>query len=147
MCALFWSLALASCAGPTIKAPNATPCTAAGRLYLGLDCSEINTGKISSLSYQEGIDFLEPQGVRECVPVPGFSVCADDQSVGEAVKLEARAGAIIESDDDFTAQKSAFEQACEELHDRCTPEMRAPFSAAYEQVQSLLIRAVHKKGL
>lgn len=145
--ALTSSLILISCAGPKIKSPNATPCTAAGRLWAGMDCAETNTGRISSLSYREAIDFLEPQPERECVPVPGFNVCADDQTKGVKVKLAARAGAITESDDDFTAQKNAFEQACVELKNRCTPEMRAPFELPYERAHSLLRNAYKKAGL
>lgn len=141
----FWFLV--ACAGPKIQAPNAVFCTASGHLFVGLDCAETNTGRISALSYLETIDFLEPQHERECVPVPGFNVCADNQDQGLKVKLPARAGAVMESDADFTAQKNAFEKACVELGNRCTPEMRAPFELPYEIVHKLLFNAYKKKAL
>lgn len=138
---------LASCAGPNISTPNTTQCTAAGHLFLGTDCATTNTGAMSSLSYTEAIDFLEPQTERTCVPVPGFSVCSDNQSSGVKVKLAARAGAVSESDDDFTRQKTAFEQACVELKDRCTPEMKAAFHSNTAGISSILSNVRKKMGL
>lgn len=76
------------------------------------------------------IDFLEPQPERSCVPVPGFAVCADDQRTGVKVSLPARAGAVMEPDDDFTDLKTALEQACTELKDRCTTEIKTALAKA-----------------
>lgn len=85
--------------------------------------AETNTPKTGDLSLSELIDFIEPQSERECVPVPGFSVCADDQSHGEKVKLPARAGAVMRSAEDEMKLHTAVEQACRDLGNHCKYEI------------------------
>ncbi len=128
------TLLLVSCAGPKIKDPDTKVCTVAGIIGAGLDCATTNTGKISSMDFYQMVDFLEPQKERPDPDHPGQ-------------KLPARAGAIIISDEDYTAKKEAFEQACVELKNRCTPQMKAAFTTPTANVDALLDRAKKKKGL
>lgn len=141
--ALFLSPLLLSCS--TVPIPNSKEGTVAGVVQAGMDFAETNTGKIHELSMQEMFDFLEPQNARRCVPVPGFNVCADDQTQGQPVDLPARAGALCRSDDDFTAQKIAVEQACALLKNRCTPEMKEEISRVYGNSKQLLKNSQRKK--
>lgn len=144
-------MALSSCAGPQVKTPDANFCTVAGIFQAGIDCATTNSGSISSLDFMEFVDFLEPQPERTCVQKPGFNVCASDQSKGKKVTLPARAGAIMESDDDLTAMKTALEQACVELKDRCVPEMKAIVAAVGAKLEAVRAalhpQAAKKKGL
>lgn len=87
----------------------------------GLWAETIGTAT-GEMSLSELIDFIEPQSERECAPIPGFSVCADDQS-GIKIRLPARGGAVLQSADDFNKNKTALEQACRLLGNRCSFEI------------------------
>lgn len=88
---------LAGC--KSISVPDVRECSVAGIFQAGAICATTNSGKLSEMNVQEFIAWLEP--------APG------------------RAGAVCRSDEDFTKQKTALEQACVLLKDRCTPEMKA----------------------
>jgi len=88
--------------------------------------AETNTSATGDLTFSEMIDFIEPQAERTCVPVPGFPVCADDQTQGTPVTLPARSGAIMQSTDDWGKNKTALEQLCRQAGSSCS----------YEAVQS-----------
>lgn len=129
-CALFWYLALLSgCAGVTT--PNTRECTVAGIVQAGMDCAMTNTGEISEMTFEEMVEWLEPQPER-VDPVTGKT-------------LPARAGAVCRSDDDFTRQKIALEQACELLKSRCTPELKAAIARNAGNVENLLRNSRAKK--
>lgn len=89
-----------------VQVPNSTDCTVAGQLANGMICAETNTGKTSTLTFDQTIEFLEPQAAD---PVK---------------KLPARAGAMCTSSADYTARKNALEQACREMGTHCTYEMQ-----------------------
>lgn len=113
---IFLILALSAC----VSVPNIRNCQVQGDLSVGMTCVESNTKKVCLLSTREMLDFLSPQKERECVPhgcMPG--VCAQDQTSGGLVRLPARAGAVSQNDDDFTANKIAMEKACREGGRKC----------------------------
>jgi hypothetical protein len=112
------SLVLVATSCVTIK--EGTACAVAGKLSAGGICSHLISDKTGHLSFSEMIDFLEAQPERTCVPVPGMSVCADDQSMGIAVKLSARGAALAMSADDWGTMKTELEVACRMLGKRCT---------------------------
>ncbi len=95
----------------TVSIKNTKECTVAGVIQGGMDCATSNSGEVSQMDFPQTIDWLEPQPERP------------DLVNGKT--LPARAGAVCRSDEDFTAQKVAIEQACELLKTRCTPELHS----------------------
>lgn len=81
--------------------PNTRACTAAGSIASGAICAETNTGKTSEMTFDEFLNFLEPQTNPE------------------------RAGAICQSTEDWNKLKTALEQACRGLGKRCTYEIKS----------------------
>lgn len=122
-------LLLIACKGPEIKVKAHILCRVAGFLPAGADCANDQTSAITQLSYRETLEMLEPQPDRLCVPVPEMNICRDDPAGGKPVKLLARPGADLISDEDFTDLKTVLEQACAELRDRCSPETKARLAA------------------
>ena len=118
-----FSFLLASCA--RVPVPNARECVAAGLVTLGADCAETNTGKTSEMSFEEFMEWLEPQPATD--------------------KKPARAGAVCRSDEDFTKMKTALEQACALLKNRCTPEMKSEIERQTGNVSQLLKNGARKK--
>lgn len=115
---LFWvSIILAGCAGPTIPIHEHKLCSVAGILGAGMDCATDQTSTISELNFSAMVEFLEPQPERPDPNHPGQ-------------RLPERAGAICEPDDDFTDFKTALEQACVELKDRCAPQIKTALAKA-----------------
>lgn len=106
---LFW-LALSSCG--TVKVKDTTECVVAGVFVAGFDCATTNSSQISQMDLEQSIQWLEAQPERRDFDNP------------EKI-LPARAGAVCRSDEDFTAQKIALEQACALLKNRCIPEVKA----------------------
>ena len=125
------SLLLLSCQPIVIK--NYRECVASGSVLAGADCAETNTGRITQMDFEAFVEWLEPQNTRP-----------DPDRPGEM--LPARAGAVCRSDEDFTAQKIAIEQACAILKKRCTPEMRDAIRQNAQNIKRLQIRARKKKN-
>lgn len=125
---LFWiSIILAGCAGPMIPIRDHKLCTVAGIFQAGMDCATDQTSTISELDFSAMVEFLEPQPERPDPNHPGQ-------------RLPARAGAVCEPDDDFTDLKTALEQACVELKDRCTTQIKtalAKTGAARGRIQAM----------
>jgi hypothetical protein len=92
--------------------PNTNPCTAAGALTNGAICAETITGIKSELSFDQYLEFLEPQEERE-----------DPLNPGQI--LPKRGGAICQSTSDWGRMKTALEQACRILAKKCSYELRA----------------------
>lgn len=124
---------LLSCAGPQIQVKDHTLCTVAGIFQGGMDCATDESGKVSELTFPQMIDFLEPQAERPDPNHPGQ-------------KLPARAGAVCEPDLDFTDLKTALEQACTELKDRCTTAIKDALAKA-SAAQKAIHASAKKKGL
>jgi hypothetical protein len=103
---LLWlnSFILALLASGCVTIPNTTACTVAGRLLDGGICAETLTGKTSEKTFEQMIDFLEPQL--------------------ETPEHPARGGAICQSSEDYNKQKTALERACRLLGSRCSYELR-----------------------
>ncbi len=123
---LLISLLLIGCAGPQIPIHEHILCNVAGIFQAGMDCATDQTSTISELNFSQMIDFLEAQPERPDPDHPGKT-------------LPARAGAICEPDDDFTDLKTALEQACVELKDRCAPQIKtvlAKASAAQNRIHA-----------
>jgi len=91
------SLTVSSC----VTLPNTKACSVAGTLLGGAICAETLTGVKSEMTFDEYMEFLEPQEA----PTP-------------------RAGAICQSAEDWGKQKTALEQACRELGSNCKKETR-----------------------
>lgn len=88
----------------TVVVQNTKACTVAGILQAGAECAETLTGKRSSMSYEEFIDFLEPRPQQGQIPAHG--------------------GAIVQSAEDYSKIKVALEQACIALNGNCTYELQ-----------------------
>lgn len=112
--------ALSSCV--TIR--DGVTCSVAGSLSAGGICSHTETAETRILSFNEMLDFLDAAPARTCTPVPGMTVCADDQS-GAKTELPARGAAIVMSAEDWGAMKTALETACRELGSHCSNPIKA----------------------
>lgn len=127
--AAFSCLPLLSACG-TVKVKDSTECVIAGVFQAGMDCATTNSSQISEMDFEEMIEWLEAQPER---PGP------------DGKTLPARSGAVCRSDDDFTAQKVALEQACALLKNRCIPEVKAVIENM-NRVSGLLEAAKTKQG-
>ncbi len=92
-------LLLGSCNTITVSIPNVTDCSVAGKLSNGGFCAESNTSKITILSYDEYMAFLEPSATK------GAAIC--------------------QSSADYGALKTALDDACRAMGDGCTLEVKA----------------------
>lgn len=115
----------------TVEIKNTRECVVAGVFQAGMDCATTNTSQISQMDFEQMIVFLEPQGERL-------------NAAGK--KLPPRAGAVCRSDDDFTSQKIALEQACVLLRDKCTPELKEHIEGL-QDISDMNQRALEKKIL
>jgi hypothetical protein len=106
--------------------PNTTECSVAGVLAAGMDCAETLSSMTYELNLDQTIDFLSPQLARECVPIPGTTICTnlDPAPDRPSVRLPARAGAVGRSAEDAEKIKTALDQACRRLGRQCSHEMR-----------------------
>lgn len=80
-----------------VSVPNTTGCAVKGTLLAGAICSETNTGKTSELTFDELVEFMQPN--------------------------ENKGGAICFSSSDYQRMKTALEQACRALGNRCQYEV------------------------
>jgi tetrahydromethanopterin S-methyltransferase subunit G len=103
----------------TVK--NTKACAVAGVMAAGADCAYTLTDKTESMTLDELIDFLEPQPERPDPKNPGKM-------------LPARGPAIIQSSDDWNHMKTALEQACAALEDRCSYETQQMIKEAGRRV-------------
>ncbi len=92
--------ALSSC----VVIPVRTAYTVAGEMDNGALCAKSNGQPCPDLSFDEFLDFLEPAEATETAP--------------------ARAGAVCVSFEDDQKQKTALEQACRSLGNRCSFETK-----------------------
>lgn len=88
---------LSACAGVTL--PNTEACAVAGVLGAGANCAMTLSDKTREMDVLEFIQWLEPQ--------------------------KDRGPAICQSSEDYEKIKTALEQACAILENRCTKEMIA----------------------
>lgn len=95
-------------------------CAVAGDLSYGANCAHLTSSETNILTLDETLDLLNPQEARKCVPVPGYNVCQDDQTVGEKKDLPARGGAVMIPADDFSLIDTELREACRELGSRCS---------------------------
>jgi len=93
----------------------------------GADCTHTLAAQTRELDIDEFIQFLEPQPERPDPDHPGQM-------------LPARGGAMCQSADDWGKQKTALEQACKELGDRCTYEIRTMIRMIEAKIDALLAK-------
>lgn len=127
--ALFIIVTYSSC----VSVPNTVTCTASGSLSSGAMCADSNQERLSSLTFNEYLRFLEPQEARLCTPVEGFEVCSDDQKKDQ-VELPQRAGAFCMSSFDYTQMMTALEQACRALGVKCSYEVKKMIQRGKKQI-------------
>lgn len=125
------ALLLAACT--TIKLPNTPVCAVAGTMSAGADCAYTLTDETYSLSFDEWIDYLEPQSDRPDPKAPGKT-------------LPARGGALCLPSEGWAGFKTALEQACRKLGGRvCTAEVKAALLKTDERLTLLAAGASSKK--
>ncbi len=113
---------LSSCS--SIPIPNARICGVSGVFAAGMDCTKILTGEISQMNVNETLDWLEPS--------PQHPDPSDPTKI-----IPARGAAICQSVDDWNAFKTALEQACTALGDKCDREAKSNFEWAKYSSSSL----------
>lgn len=99
---------LLSCSEITVK--NTRVCTAAGFISAGADCAYTRSEQTDSMTFDEFLTFLEPQ--PEVV----------DPKTHE--RIPARSGAMCQSAEDWNANIQALQQACLQLGDGCSKELK-----------------------
>lgn len=93
-------LVLSSC----VTIHDGKTCSVAGRLSDGGICSHLISTDTETMTFEQFVDFLEPQ--------PG------------APNIPARGGAICMSAEDWGTMKTELEVACRELGSRCSMETK-----------------------
>lgn len=125
------TLALNGC----VHISDRTGCAVAGVMSAGGICAHLIDSDTNDLTFQELVDFLEPQVARKCCPVvtawdgnwkptKWMQVCSEDQTGCTPLSLPARGGAIIMSSEDWNGMKTDLEAACRELGSRCSYEVK-----------------------
>lgn len=94
-----------------VTVPDTEGCAVAGKLRHGMLCAHSNFDSTRELTFEQAIEFLEPQLERD-----------DPENPGK--KLPPRGGAICRSASDTQKLKTALEQACRELAGGCSYETR-----------------------
>ena len=100
------SFAIAALSSGCVTIPNSESCSAAGSLARGAVCAESLTGKTRDMTFEEYLEFLEPN--------------------------EKRAGAVCQSAEDAGKVKTALEQACRMLGKRCTYEIQQAIAGSVQ---------------
>lgn len=103
-----------------ITIQDTSQCAVAGILSAGGICAHSNSPETYDLTFKEYLDFLEAQPERKCVPIPGTTICADDQSHGAVEDIPARGAAICMSSQDWNTMKTELEAACRQLGAQCS---------------------------
>lgn len=120
----------ASCS--TIQIPNSKICTPAGMMSAGADCAYTLDSKTEEMTLDEFLEFLEP---KEEVRDP----------VTNALIEPARGGALCTPASDFTAQKTALEQACAALGNKCSYEIKEAIQKVATNISSLQKKSASKQ--
>lgn len=122
---------LASCA--EVKIRETRFCSVAGVLIAGMDCGYDLSDKTDSMTFDEMVEFLEPQPER---PDP-----KDPNKM-----LPARAGAMCQPADDWNHKKTVLEQACKMLGKRCSWQLKEMIRKAGDRakrVQDLSLQKMY----
>lgn len=98
---------------------QASMCSSADNMQDGAICSRLVSADTNTLTFDEFIDMINAQAARNCAPVPGFNICADNQT-GTAASLPARGAAIVISSDDFGNILTELETMCRMLGAQCS---------------------------
>ena len=118
LCKSLLGLALLSLSGcMSVRIPNTEICAVSGRLAMGANCANTLNDQTRQLNLGEFIDFLEPRVSPSGDVVKGPALCM--------------------STIDFERLKTAIEQACTLLEQRCTYEMQEAIRYANGNVTEL----------
>lgn len=101
----------------SVRIPNTEVCAVSGRLAMGANCANTLTDQTRQLNLGEFIDFLEPRV----------------SPTGDVVKGPALCMSTV----DFEKLKTAIEQACQLLEQRCTYEMQEAIRFANGNIDDL----------
>jgi hypothetical protein len=127
---LAFILLISMLAGCTVSIPNITVCATAGVLSAGGDCAETLSGKTSSLTLDQWIEFLEPQA---------------EQTLPDGKVIPSRGAALCMSSDGFAKLKTAMEQACKLLGAKCQKEVTQRINDINGKVEKLQATVMTKK--
>ncbi len=118
---LFLSLSVLI-SGCSITVPSTKVCMVAGLMVAGADCVETLSEKKSTMTFDEFVTFLEP--------------------------TDLRAGALCQSAEDWTKQKTAIQQLCKKLGNMCDYETQKTIEQVSARVDGLQrkVSAKKKKG-
>lgn len=126
-------LALLTLSACSIQVKDTEVCAAAGLVSAGASCAHTLSDDHRELSFEQFIDFLEPQPQR---PNP-----SDPKT-----PLPARGAALCMSPDDWNSLKTSLEEACKKLGGGCSYEMKQKLSDASSRVQSLEERVAKRRA-
>lgn len=130
MSRLFLSLSLLLTASCSVKIKDVKACATAGVFSAGADCVTSISGLRSELSFDEWLEFLEPQ---------------PEKKLPDGTVVPERGSAICVSSDDWTALKTAIMKLCEKVGSWCTKEAKEEIQRAEENVAGLQTRVMRKK--
>lgn len=117
------SVLLLSC---STSIPNTKVCVVAGSAINGADCAYTLTDEIDAMTFEEFMEFLEPQDTHQ----------APDGHI-----VVAKAGALCQSASDWNAQKTALEELCRKYKGACSYQVQT----AVKRVNQL-VEISEKKG-
>lgn len=121
------SLLLVSCA---VKVPDVKACATAGVFSAGADCVTTISGKHEELSFDQWLEFLEPQ---------------PEKNLPDGKKVPERGAAVCVSSDDWTALKTAIMKLCEKVGSWCKKEEQEKIEAVSANVEGLQAKVMAKK--
>jgi hypothetical protein len=110
----------------------------AGILSAGGICSHLIGSETHDLSFKEMLDFIGAQPQRTCVPVPGMTICADDQTSGIPQVLPSRGAAIMLSSEDTRQLLTELAVMCRALGRRCSYATRRAIESTTLRLDSQL---------
>jgi hypothetical protein len=105
-----------------ITVPETEACTVAGDQTAGAFCAKSISGSTRNMNLDEWIEFITPQLERP-----------DPEHAGQV--LPARGGAVCQSELDYGRIKTTLEQACRELGNDCSYELKATIKTM-EKIQA-----------
>ncbi len=116
-----------SCA---VQVPNVKACATAGVFSAGADCVTTISGEHTELSFDQWLEFLEPQPEKK----------KDDGSV-----IPERGAAVCLSSDDWTSLKTAIMKLCEKVGTWCKKEEKEKIDAVATNIEGLQAKVMKKK--
>ncbi len=126
---LFAGLILTSCG--SVKLPNTRVCAVSGKLSAGADCVYTGEETKEEMTFTEFMDFLEAQDAKPNPKDP-------------SKMIPPHGAALCQSSEDYTKQKTALEQACRLLGNRCTPEIKKTLQTTWRRIEGLQEKTAYR---